>query len=82
MASTLSTPITTLQVGTCFMGKYYHVLQQQLDFVHQFYTDLSVVHCLDRDKQGMATRMRDLATRDWILEDHFGQTDIAVDIKS
>lgn len=60
MASTLSTPITALQVGTCFVGQYYHVLQQQPEFVHQFYTDLSVMHRLDRDKQETATGMMEI----------------------
>lgn len=60
MASTLSTPITALQVGTCFVGQYYHVLQQQPEFVHQFYTDLSVMHRLDRDNQETATGMMEI----------------------
>lgn len=57
MASALSNPITAVQVGTCFVGQYYHVLQQQPEFVHQFYTDRSMMHRLDRDKQEIATGM-------------------------
>jgi hypothetical protein len=45
------------QVGTCFVGQYYHVLQQQPEYVHQFYTDRSIMHRLDRDKQETATGM-------------------------
>lgn len=60
MSSTLSSPITALQVGTCFVGQYYHVLQQQPEYVHQFYTDRSIMHRLDRDKQETATGMMEI----------------------
>jgi len=44
-------------VDTRFVGRYYHVLQQQPEFLHQFYTDRSIMHCLHRDTQEIATEM-------------------------
>ncbi|XP_078427795.1 nuclear transport factor 2-like isoform X2 [Wolffia australiana] len=41
MATAYLAPVTAVQVGSYFVGKYYQILQQQPSLVHQFYTDLS-----------------------------------------
>lgn len=45
------------QVGAYFVGQYYQVLQQQPDFVHQFYTDASTVLRVDGNTRETATAM-------------------------
>lgn len=39
------------------MGQYYQVLQQQPDFVHQFYSDASTMLRIDGDTRETATAM-------------------------
>ncbi|KAH9308594.1 hypothetical protein KI387_036505, partial [Taxus chinensis] len=63
MASSYSTPVTALQVGTYFVGQYYQVLQQQPEYVHQFYTDISTMYRMDRDKQEIASGMMEIHSR-------------------
>lgn len=46
-----------VQVGTYFVGQYYQVLQQQPDFVHQFYSDASTMLRIDGDTRETATAM-------------------------
>ncbi|KAJ0966540.1 hypothetical protein J5N97_023457 [Dioscorea zingiberensis] len=43
MAAAYTGPITAFQIGTTFVGQYYHFLQQQPFLVHQFYTDASTM---------------------------------------
>ncbi|XP_022979333.1 putative G3BP-like protein [Cucurbita maxima] len=46
-----------LSVGTYFVGQYYQVLQQQPDFVHQFYSDASTMLRIDGNFRETATAM-------------------------
>lgn len=46
-----------VQVGTYFVGHYYQVLQQQPDFVHQFYSDASTVLRIDGNTRETAATM-------------------------
>lgn len=57
MASPFPIPVTAAQVGTYFVGQYYQVLQQQPDFVHQFYSDASTMIRIDGDTRETATAM-------------------------
>ncbi|KAH9764057.1 hypothetical protein KPL70_001392 [Citrus sinensis] len=57
MASPFPIPVTAAQVGTYFVGQYYQVLQQQPDFVHQFYSDASTMLRIDGDTRETATAM-------------------------
>lgn len=45
------------QVGSYFVRQYYQVLQQQPDFVHQFYTDLSTMMHIDGSATETASGM-------------------------
>lgn len=45
------------QVGSYFVKQYYQVLQQQPDFVHQFYTDESTVVRIDGDSSESASAL-------------------------
>lgn len=45
------------QVGAYFVGQYYQVLQQQPDFVHQFYSDASTVLRVDGNTRETASAM-------------------------
>ncbi|KAL4569215.1 hypothetical protein LXL04_024850 [Taraxacum kok-saghyz] len=47
MASSYSCSVTASQVGSYFVRQYYQVLQQQPEFVHQFYTDSSTMIRVD-----------------------------------
>lgn len=44
-------------MGTYFVGQYYQVLQQQPDFVHQFYSDASTMLRIDGNFRETATAM-------------------------
>ncbi|KAB1219346.1 putative G3BP-like protein [Morella rubra] len=57
MASAFPIPVTAAQVGTYFVGQYYQVLQQQPDFVHQFYSDASTMLRIDGNTRETATSM-------------------------
>ncbi|XP_077250864.1 nuclear transport factor 2 (NTF2) family protein with RNA binding (RRM-RBD-RNP motifs) domain-containing protein [Tasmannia lanceolata] len=57
MATAFPAPVPAIQVGTYFVGKYYQVLQQQPNFVHQFYTDTSTMIRVDGDTRETATAM-------------------------
>ena len=46
-----------VQVGTYFVGHYYQVLQQQPDFVHQFYSDASTMLRIDGNTGETAASM-------------------------
>ncbi|KAI9195753.1 hypothetical protein LWI28_017747 [Acer negundo] len=57
MATPFPIPVTAAQVGTYFVGQYYQVLQQQPDFVHQFYSDSSTMLRIDGNTRETATAM-------------------------
>lgn len=46
-----------LQVGSFFVQQYYQVLQQQPDYVHQFYTDASSIVRVDGDSNESASAL-------------------------
>ena len=45
------------QVGTYFVGQYYQVLQNQPDFVHQFYSEASTMIRIDGNNRDTASAM-------------------------
>ncbi|XP_039036947.1 nuclear transport factor 2-like [Hibiscus syriacus] len=51
-----------LQVGSYFVGRYYQLLQQQPDLVHQFYSDDSTVVRVDGDSSESASSMLEIHT--------------------
>ncbi|CAI9118024.1 OLC1v1019525C1 [Oldenlandia corymbosa var. corymbosa] len=57
MASPFHLPVTAAQVGTYFVGQYYQVLQQQPEFVHQFYSMSSTMLRIDGNTRETATGM-------------------------
>ncbi|KAI3459555.1 hypothetical protein Pfo_016218 [Paulownia fortunei] len=57
MATAFPLPVTAAQVGTYFVGQYYQMLQNQPDFVHQFYSDASTVLRIDGNTRETATAM-------------------------
>eukprot|EP00262_Sarcandra_glabra_P013408 TRINITY_DN370_c2_g3_i1.p1 TRINITY_DN370_c2_g3~~TRINITY_DN370_c2_g3_i1.p1 ORF type:complete len:471 (+),score=111.44 TRINITY_DN370_c2_g3_i1:117-1529(+) len=57
MAAPFPAPVSAVQVGSYFVTQYYQILQQQPDFVHQFYTDASTAIHVDGEKIKMATGM-------------------------
>uniref|UniRef100_A0A5B6ZLU3 G3BP-like protein n=1 Tax=Davidia involucrata TaxID=16924 RepID=A0A5B6ZLU3_DAVIN len=57
MATPFHLPVTAAQVGTYFVGQYYQILQQQPDFVHQFYSDASTVLRIDGNTRETASAM-------------------------
>lgn len=62
MASSYSTPIGATQVGSYFVQQYYQVLQQQPDYVHQFYTDASSIVRVDGDSNESASALVQIHT--------------------
>ncbi|CBI37186.3 unnamed protein product, partial [Vitis vinifera] len=60
MASTYPASVTASEVGSYFVSQYYHVLRQQPDFVHQFYTDSSTMIRIDGDSKESASAMLDI----------------------
>ncbi|XAR48916.1 hypothetical protein NMG60_11031903 [Bertholletia excelsa] len=62
MATPFPLPVTAAQVGTYFVGQYYQVLQQQPDFVHQFYSDVSTMLRVDGNRRETATAMLQIHT--------------------
>jgi hypothetical protein len=57
MATPFPIPLTAAQVGTYFVGQYYHVLQNQPEFVYQFYSDASTMLRIDGNSRETATAM-------------------------
>ncbi|XP_021897021.1 LOW QUALITY PROTEIN: putative G3BP-like protein [Carica papaya] len=49
--------LVPFKVGTYFVGQYYHVLQQQPEFVHQFYSDASTMLRIDGNTRETAAGM-------------------------
>ncbi|XP_055831189.1 nuclear transport factor 2 isoform X1 [Solanum dulcamara] len=62
MASSYSAPIGATQVGSYFVQQYYQVLQQQPDYVHQFYTDASSIVRVDGDSNESASALVQIHT--------------------
>ncbi|KAL7220037.1 hypothetical protein ACSBR2_012993 [Camellia fascicularis] len=62
MATPFHLPVTAAQVGTYFVGQYYHVLQHQPDFVHHFYSDASTMIRIDGNTRETATAMLQIHT--------------------
>ncbi|XP_004497787.1 nuclear transport factor 2-like [Cicer arietinum] len=62
MATPFPIPLTAAQVGTYFVGQYYHVLQNQPEFVHQFYSDASTMLRIDGNARETATAMLQIHT--------------------
>lgn len=46
-----------VQVGSYFVEQYYHVLRQQPDLVHQFYSEASSMIRVDGDSSETASTM-------------------------
>ncbi|KAK4405986.1 hypothetical protein Sango_0605100 [Sesamum angolense] len=57
MATAFPLPVTAAQVGTYFVGQYYQMLQNQPNFVHQFYSDASTMLRIDGNTRETATAM-------------------------
>ncbi|KAL7225863.1 hypothetical protein ACSBR1_021090 [Camellia fascicularis] len=57
MATPFHLPVTAAQVGMYFVGQYYQVLQQQPDFVHQFYSEASTMLRIDGNSRETTTTM-------------------------
>ncbi|KAL6343001.1 hypothetical protein AAG906_017021 [Vitis piasezkii] len=62
MATPFPFHVTAAQVGAYFVGQYYQVLQQQPDFVHQFYSDASTVLRVDGNTRETASAMLQIHT--------------------
>ncbi|KAH0463585.1 hypothetical protein IEQ34_008167 [Dendrobium chrysotoxum] len=69
MASALPGPVSAVQVievGTYFLGQYYHFLQRNPNLAHQFYTEASTMIRYDgvtnESASGMAEPLRGLST--------------------
>lgn len=62
MATPFPIPVTAAKVGTYFVGQYYQVLQQQPEFVHQFYSDASTMRRIDGNTIETATAMLQIHT--------------------
>lgn len=60
MATTYAAPISATQVGSYFVQQYYQVLQQQPDYVHQFYTDSSSIVRVDGDSAESASSLLEI----------------------
>ncbi|KAF3952530.1 hypothetical protein CMV_021917 [Castanea mollissima] len=57
MATPFPIPVTAAQVGTYFVGQYYQVLQNQPEFVHQFYSEASTMIRIDGNNRDTASAM-------------------------
>ncbi|CAK8565421.1 unnamed protein product [Lathyrus sativus] len=57
MATPFPIPLTAAQVGTYFVRQYYHILQNQPEFVHQFYSDASTMLRIDRNARETVAAM-------------------------
>ncbi|KAL0456903.1 UNVERIFIED_CONTAM: Nuclear transport factor 2 [Sesamum latifolium] len=57
MATAFPLPVTAAQGGTYFVGQYYQMLQNQPNFVHQFYSDASTMLRIDGNTRETATAM-------------------------
>ncbi|KAF8392133.1 hypothetical protein HHK36_022475 [Tetracentron sinense] len=62
MATSFPGSVSAIQVGSYFVGQYYQVLQQQPDFVYQFYTDASTMLRIDGNTSESASAMVQIRT--------------------
>ncbi|KAI3678772.1 hypothetical protein L6452_38075 [Arctium lappa] len=74
MASSYASSVTASQVGSYFAQQYYQVLQQQPEFVHQFYTDSSTMVRVDGESTETASAIFQIHTL--IQSLHFSGIDI------
>lgn len=57
MATYFPFPLSAAQVGTYFVGQYYHVLETNPELVYQFYSDASTMVRIDGNARDTATAM-------------------------
>ncbi|XP_047168735.1 nuclear transport factor 2-like isoform X1 [Vigna umbellata] len=57
MATPFPFPLSATQVGTYFVGQYYHVLETKPELVYQFYSDASTMIRIDGNARDTATAM-------------------------
>ncbi|KAH1191694.1 putative G3BP-like protein [Glycine max] len=57
MATHFPFPLSAAQVGTYFVGQYYHVLETNPELVYQFYSDASTMVRIDGNARDTATAM-------------------------
>ncbi|KAK1426757.1 hypothetical protein QVD17_15437 [Tagetes erecta] len=62
MANSYSSSVTASQVGSYFVQQYYQVLQQQPEFVHQFYADSSTMVRVDGESTENASAIFQIHT--------------------
>ncbi|XP_078440357.1 nuclear transport factor 2-like isoform X2 [Wolffia australiana] len=62
MASGVCVSVSAAQVGTYFLREYYHVLKQQPELCHQFYTDISTAMHIDGENSHPAAGMMEIHT--------------------
>ncbi|KAI3667989.1 hypothetical protein L6452_43060 [Arctium lappa] len=62
MANSYSSSVTASQVGSYFVQQYYQVLQQQPEFVHQFYADSSTMVRVDGESTETASAIFQIHT--------------------
>nr|XP_043610952.1 nuclear transport factor 2 isoform X2 [Erigeron canadensis] len=62
MASAYSPSVTASQIGSYFVQQYYQVLQQQPEFVHQFYADSSTMVRVDAESTETASAIFQIHT--------------------
>ncbi|KAK1284219.1 hypothetical protein QJS10_CPB21g00170 [Acorus calamus] len=61
MATAFPGPVVSaVQVGSYFVGQYYQILQQQPEFVHRYYTDMSTMIRIDGSAAETANGMRQI----------------------
>ncbi|XP_027365654.1 putative G3BP-like protein isoform X2 [Abrus precatorius] len=53
----MAIPLSAAQVGTYFVGQYYHVLETKPELVYQFYSDASTMLRIDANARETATAM-------------------------
>ncbi|GAA0175010.1 hypothetical protein LIER_41835 [Lithospermum erythrorhizon] len=63
------TVIVAARVGTYFVGQYYHILQQQPEYVYQFYSYASTILRIDGNRRETTIAMMSL---DMYLNFHIG----------
>ncbi|CAH9095167.1 unnamed protein product [Cuscuta epithymum] len=62
MATPFSLPVTAAQVGSYFVGQYYQIIQQQPEFAHQLYSNVSTMIRIDGNGRDAASGMLQIHT--------------------
>ncbi|GMP83690.1 hypothetical protein CsSME_00037515 [Camellia sinensis var. sinensis] len=57
MSTPFHLPVTATQVVTYFVAQYYQILQQQPNFVHQFYSQAGTMLRIDGNSREKAMSM-------------------------